>query len=162
MEMNIDIITYTPEQYAALSPEQLQEVITAQQRKNRLTRKLETDKKKEKQRLVSNGIYVSGMWEKIEAKLVAVYEEEIEFLRSGLLFYLHYGSKPSTGTTEQSPYLVDYSLSEVERYKIVRDYYEATYPVGSTRFLEFQKDTVAVQYLGELYKTLYDYFLSSV
>lgn len=157
--MEIDIITYSEEQYAALSAEQLQEVRLAQQRKNRLKRKLSEDIKKEKGKLIDNGIYSSKMFDLIQKKLTDTYTEEVGYLRDSLLFYLHYASKPESEVVEGAPYKVDYSLSETERYQIVRQYYEQTYTNPHERLAAFSEDAVAVQYLGELYKTLYDYFL---
>ena len=60
----------------------------------------------------------------------------------------------------EPPYEVDYALSYEERLSVVKSYYEETYTNAQERFDEFRKDTVAPQYLGELYMPLYDYFLS--
>ena len=53
--MEIDIITYTDKQYAALTEEQILQVKEAQLEKNRLTAKLQENLQKEKERLVENG-----------------------------------------------------------------------------------------------------------
>ena len=46
--MEIDIISFTDEQFAALTEEQLLEVENVQMKKNRLTEDLEEEKRKEK------------------------------------------------------------------------------------------------------------------
>ena len=61
--MEIDIITFTDEQYATLTETQLQEVYKAQEKKDKLTWKLEEEKREEKHRLLKNGTFVSGIWE---------------------------------------------------------------------------------------------------
>ncbi|MBR2647136.1 MAG: hypothetical protein IKD47_06240 [Clostridia bacterium] len=159
--MEIDIISYTDAQYAALSEEQILEVKAAQMKKNRLAAKLSEDMQREKHRLVSAGIYFSPIWGLVQAKLQAAYDAEVENVRESLLFYLRFSGKPSEEETENAPYDVDYSLSDTERYTQVKTYYERTYTDGAKRFAAFKADTVAKRYLGELYATLYDYFLES-
>ena len=159
--MTIDIITYTDAQFAALTEEQLREVKSAQQKKNKLLVELEERVEREKYKLVKNGVYLSEMWPLIEEKLRAKYDAEVEALREALLFYLRFASKPSDSDAQNAPYTVDYSLTETERFTIVKDYYEEAYSDGVERFEAFKADTVAKQYLGELYAPLYDYFLES-
>ena len=158
--MVIDIISYTDEQFAVLSEEQLLEVQQAQLKKNRLKAALDEDMQKEKFRLIDNGIFLSTIWRLVQWKLNKTYESEVQNIRDSLLFYLRYSSKPETGEAEEAPYTVDYSLSDTERFNIVKEYYETNYSDGEERFEVFKADTVAVKYLGELYAPLYDYFLS--
>lgn len=152
--MKIDIISYTEEQYAVLNAEQIQEIQEAQVKKLRLERKLAEDLRAERERLIGRGIFHSDMFEPIERKLTAECEQEISWIREALLFYLHYASK----LNGDSPYRLDYSLSEGERFVIVREYYESTYTDGAERFEAFKADQNAKTYLGELYKAMYDYF----
>lgn len=159
--MEIDIISYTDKQYAALTEEQLLEVKSAQLQKNRLQAALAEDIEKEKHRLVENGIFMSGIWELIKAKLQAEFEQEVENLRESLLFYLRFSTAGGVDVSE-APYTVDYSLSDEERFYVVRDYYLDAYANGAERMAVFKADKVAPQYLGELYAPLYDYFLSMV
>ncbi|MBQ4053820.1 MAG: hypothetical protein IJD33_05730, partial [Clostridia bacterium] len=76
----IDIINFTEAQYAALTRGQLQEVKTSQQKKNRLYRILQEDLRKEKHKLVKNGLYNSEIYMLIEARLTAIYEEEVALI----------------------------------------------------------------------------------
>lgn len=153
--MLIDIIEYTPEQFAVLSAEQVEEVKNVQQRKNKLLDALEEKKRKEKYKLVDAGIFRSAIYEKICASLDEGYAREVARLREGLLFYLQY----STKAEYDAPYIVNYSLSYAERYEIVRDYYETTYTDAKERVNKFKADKVAPAYLGEYYTILFDRFL---
>ena len=157
--MTIDIINYTEEQFAALSTEKIEEIRNAQLKKNKLTADLEVRLKKEKQALIDRGVYPSDIWGKIEAKLRAAYESEVQILRDGLLFFLHYVAEDeSKGTVSGVPYTVDYSLSEEERMLIVKEYYETTYADPVERYAAFKADTFVKVYIGELYLPLHDYF----
>ncbi len=156
--MNIDIISYTDAQYAALTEEQIQEVKAAQMEKNSLERALAEAKRKEKHRLIERGIFLSGIWDAYQEKLQTEYEQKIENLRDSLLFYLRFSTKPDSYGTG---YSVDYNLSLEERFAIVKHYYESTYSDVNQRFDAFKQDKVAVVYLEELYSALYDYFLNA-
>lgn len=157
--MNIDIIDYTAAQFAALSAAQITEIKEAQEKKNKLTSALEESLREEKSRLSENGILRSAQWGLIEAQLRAEYATAVENLREGLLFYLRYSASEED---ESAPYEVNYALTETERFKIVKEYYETTYADGTKRFKAFEADKIAPKYLGELYAPLYDYFLEDV
>ena len=158
--MTIDIISFTSEQFAALNAEQILQIKEAQLKKNALDRKLQQDMKKEKHRLIDNGMYLSGIWDKYCNNLREVHAQEVEALRDGLLFYLQYSAKPEKEDVQDAPYIVDYALEMADRYMIVRDYYMQAYTDRTERAAAFKADTVARQYLGELYATLYDYLLA--
>ncbi len=158
--MEIDIITYSDTQYASLREEQIQEVKSAQVKKNRLTKQMEEELRREKAKMVNNGTYLSPMCDLLLQSIREKYAAEIEWLRDGLLFYLRFSSKVTEAEESSNPYPLDYSLSDEDRLKVVKDYYMNTYTDGGARFTAFKKDEVAQQYLGELYLPLYDYFLS--
>ena len=86
--MEIDIITYTELQLAHLTEEQLQAVQSAQMKKNRLARELAEKLRQEKRRLINNGMFLSYTWDWTKTYWERVYEEEIGWVRDGLLFYL--------------------------------------------------------------------------
>lgn len=155
--MTIDIITFTDEQFAALSEAQIQEIKNVQTEKDELTAALAEKKSKEKYRLLENGIYRSGIYKLIATKLDEEYNAEVERLREGLLFYLRFSSKAEESVTENAPYTVDYSLTYQERYEVVSTYYMDTYSDAAERFETFKADKLAPNYLGEFYATLYDY-----
>lgn len=154
--MVIDIIAFTDLQFALLSEEQVEKVRLAQLKKNKLTENLKKNKEAEKYKLVKRGIFRSGIYEKICEKLEETYETEVADVRDGLLFYLRFTSK-SDGAAS-APYPVNYSLTYEQRYTQVKTYYDEAYSDGKARFQAFEKDEVAVDYLGEYYKVLYDYY----
>ena len=152
--MTIDIINYTDAQLATLTAEQLLEVKSVQQQKNRLTVKLEEKKREEKFRLLAAGTFRSAIYEKLCETLDAEYDREVEALHDGLVFYLRF----SAVSSESAPYLVDYSLDYTTRYETVKAYYDSAYSDAKERFAAFRKDTVAAKYLGELYAPLYNIY----
>lgn len=159
--MEITIIEYTPEQFAALTVEQIKEVRSAEVKKLALERALEEKLAEEKNKLIDRGVFLSSIWERLKEKLQAEHDAEVEALRHGLLFYLHYYTehmKLQEEDLSNIPYEVDYALSEADRMKIVRDYYLGAYEDAEIRLDEFKKDEFAKTYLGELYAPLYDYF----
>ena len=157
----IDIISFTESQFATLTKGQLQVVTTAQRRKNRLLSTLQNTLRKEKHRLVKNGLFHSEIYNLLEERLTAEYENEVELIKQYLLFYLHYSMKPDAGDSD-APYTVDYSLSVEERLRIVKNYYESNFSSAKERYDAFLADKVAPSYLGELYAPLYDYFYLAV
>ena len=84
------------------------------------------------------------------------YEQEVENLRDGLLFYLRFASKPDAGA--EAPYTVDYSFTYEQRMNVVRTYYDGAYTDAKLKFEAFQADKVAVNYLGERYAPLYELY----
>ena len=161
--MTIDIIHYTEEQFAALSAEKIEEIRSAQLKKNKLTAALEENLKRERQNLIDRGAYPSDVWGKIEAKLQEEYDNDVQILREGLLFFLHYVAEDADkgGSVNGVPYRVDYSLSEEERMFIVKEYYESTYSDPVERYMAFKEDTFVKVYIGELYLPLHDYFYAT-
>ena len=154
--MEIDIITFTDDQFSRLTDEQLVEVKEVQQKKNRLLRNLAQKKAKEKYRMIKNGTFLGSSYEKVCEQLQAVCDEEIAGLRDGLLFYLRFAVR-GEGNAE-APYLVDYSLDYLDRLSIVREYYETTYPDPKDRVEALRTDNVALSYLGEYYGGLYEMY----
>ena len=156
--MEIDIISFTDAQLAALSAGKLQKVSAAQIKKNKLLRQLEIDLAKEKQRLIDRGILPSTIWTKRQAELVAACNVEIEEVREALLFYLQYTTSGGATVPDNVPYVVDFAYTMEERFNVVKEYYETTYTDVQLRFEAFVADTFARTYLGEYYAPLYHYF----
>ena len=125
--MTIDIISFTDEQFAFLSETQIQEIKNVQAQKDELTSALAEKKRKEKFRLIKNGVFRSAIYDSICAALDVEYAATVESLKERLLFYLRFSSKINDTESENSPYVVNYSLTYEERYNIVKDYYLETY-----------------------------------
>lgn len=155
--MNIDIISYTAEQFAALTEGQLQEIRLAQSEKDELTAALEKGKEREYYRILRNGMARSKLYEQACERLQAEYEREVERIRNGLVFYLQYSCRGNDTSADSAPYIVNYALPYEERYAIVRDYYMNAYTDGAERFEAFRLDVFASNYLGEYYGTLSAY-----
>lgn len=160
--MTIDIISFTDEQFAFLSETQIQEIKNVQAQKDELTSALAEKKRKEKFRLTKNGVFRSAIYDSICAALDVEYAATVESLKERLLFYLRFSSKVNDTESENSPYVVNYSLTYEERYNIVKEYYLETYSDGAERFNAFKADKVAPKYLGEFYSTMYDYLNSLI
>lgn len=154
--MEIDIIDYTGEQLALLTEAQLQEVKEAQVKKNRLLRELAEKLQQEKRRLINNGLFLSYTWSWTKAYWEKAYEEEIGWLKDGLLFFLQY--KPGVKEEAGAHYPLDYSLTVLERAAAVKAYYLDTYADPKERFEAYKADTDAPVYLCNAYKSLWDYF----
>ena len=154
--MEIDIIDFLDEQYATLTEGQILEIREAQEKKNALTAKLEKNLQAEKERLIENGTFRSGIWPLIKAKMQEEYEKEVEWMRETLLFYLRFTGMPNA---ENVPYKVDYSLSYKDRAQIVKEYYMSAYDDAYERINAFKADDFVCSYIGEYYKPLYDYIL---
>jgi hypothetical protein len=159
--MIIDIISYTEEQYAALTAAQLLEIREAQTKKNRLERIMRDKVQQEKNDMIRNGIFNSQLFDYVQQKLEEDCEKDVNLIREGLLFYLRYSMRPE-GTVDGSdaPYIVNFALSEQERLLIVKNYYETTYTDKKELFSEFLKDKIAPLYVGEYYASLYEHFMA--
>lgn len=158
--MVIDIISYTETQLSYLSVEQLEEVRTAQIKKNALIKTQEELCKKEAFRLQKNGMYNSPIYEQYCAKIETEYTQKVEDVRQALLFYLQYTSRPNGTINQQAPYTVNYALPLQQRLEIVRTYYETAYTDEQSvaRLTAFEKDEVAIVYLGEYYAPLHSIY----
>ena len=158
--MVIDIIEYTETQLSYLSVEQLEEVRSAQLKKNALVKKQEELCTKEKFRLLKNGMFMSALYAQYCTRIENEYAQKIEEVRQALLFYLQYTSRPD-GTGDQfAPYVVNYALPMEQRLEIVRGYYETQYTDEQSveRFEAFKADEVAIVYLGEYYAAVYSIY----
>ena len=155
--MKIDIVSYTDEQYAAMTHTQIDEVRQAQKNKDKLTLKLRENLHKEKYALVKRGIYNSSLYDLIKNQLQEDYDAQVEFIRDGLLFFLKYSMDPD-GSGLDAPYEVNYAQSFETRMNVVKHYYEVTYLDAHQRFEAFKVDRFALNYLGEYYRMLFAYF----
>lgn len=154
----IDIIDFTDKQFSLLTKGQLQTIKTTQQKKNRLYKDLQDTLRKEKHRLVKNGVYRSEIYNLLVERLTEEYDQEISLMKQCLLFYLQYSMKPNEGEMSAVGYEVNYSYTMEERLRIVKTYYESNYTNADQLYAEFLKDEVAPQYVGIYYAALADYF----
>ena len=160
--MTYDILELEEEDILAMSVVQTKLLRTAQKSKNELAHRLEEDKQTFYNIVVANGALNSGIYQAKCALLEAEYEREVEILREQLIFNLSL-NEPTTddelgdsglGEDEGTGYIVDYSLSYVDRYIIVKTYYMSIEDAAE-RLSLYTADTVAQAYLGQYYNTLY-------
>lgn len=159
--MTIDIIDLADPHYEHLTPTQLTHVRAAQERKNQILAAAEKKKRTLLYTMLENNVARSSMREMQEETIDSKAQEEIEFVRNDLLYKLIYQS--GLDGNEYGPYSYpdnpDYTLSEVQRFLVVRDYYMKIKD-ARTRVIVFELDTFAQEYLGMFYRTLYDLLYS--
>jgi hypothetical protein len=163
--MYFDILTYTDEELAALSTIQMKLLRTAQKSKDELDKQLSDDKLNFRLLLASNNMNYSSLYRDKSAELEQEYTRQVNILREQLVYNMAL-NEPTTddelggshlgSTDESSGYLVDYSLSYIERYTLVRDYY-MTIEDPSERLALYTADKTAQDYLGSYYVSLYNY-----
>ena len=155
--MVIDIVAFTNKQMNALSEKQLRKIKSVQLKKNRLKRALDKNMTAERNRLINGGLFHSDLYELLKADLQKAYDDEIEVMKEELLVSLT--DLALEDGVPRAPYTLDFDLSYEERFDIVKDYYMGEYSDDVHRFMKFKEDEVAIIYLGEYYKPLYDYLL---
>ncbi len=132
---------------------------TAQKKKNKLKEKLEEEKQAAYYRLLKQGILRSSVLDSIYEKLQARYTAEAQQIADDLKFQIGFlGDDAIAGDGSgqyKYPYNPDYSLDYAGRYYAVYNYYMAMTD-AKVRFALFQADTLAPNYLGDFYATLYD------
>ncbi len=163
--MEFNIIPITDEEYSALTTVQKKLVRTAQKSKNELEHSMEQELVEFKMLLIADNMYNSSLYEAKAALLQQEVDYKVEILAEQLLFNMSL-NEPTTddetgneGGDESAGYIVDYELSYLERYIIVRDYYLAIEDADE-RLALYAADETAQAYLGSYYSTLYDYLYS--
>lgn len=159
--MTFDIISISEEEAERLETVQLKLLRTAQQKKNELEHKLQSELSEQRRLTYANGAENSSIYKKIAEELTAEYEYQVEIIREQLVFNMSLKEPTNPDETggnggDDSAYLVDYELSYLERYIAVRDYYMSIEDPDE-RLALLQADKVAQQYLGSYYNVLFDY-----
>lgn len=160
--MEFNIISLSDDELEALTTVQQKLVRTAQKSKNKLEHEMEQELREFKMLLLADNMYNSSLYAAKQAELQAEVDYEVAILYEQLIFNMAL-NEPTTddetgneGGDESAGYIVDYELSYLERYIIVRDYYLAIED-SSERMALYAADTTAQSYLGSYYSTLYDY-----
>lgn len=156
--MTFDILSYTQDELDKLSTIQMQLLRTAQKKKNELQYKMEQELEMFRIILFTDDMMASSLYNQKKAELNADFERQVEILREQLIYSMELNEPfPEGGGSgsEDVGYIVDYSLSYVDRYAIVREYYLSIEdPVE--RMNLYSNDEVARRYLGNYYTTLYN------
>lgn len=161
--MDIDIIDLN--EFNELNSVKLAMVRAAQTEKDGLVAAAEEKKLKKYLRLVRRGISRSTYYDDYCTAINEETDREIERIRENLMLQLAYEDLQSTGN-ENGPYRYpenpNYNLSYSERFLIVRNYYMNVTDDPSARLEAYSMDTLAREYLGQYYQTLYDLLASYV
>ncbi len=157
--MIIDIIDLTDAEYSDLSAVQMAMVREAQEKKNKILAETEQQKEEYLSMLVSNNTAHNTFYALTKARLDADAEEQIAVVKDDLDFQLAYEALGSEGD-ENGPYRYpenpNYNLTPSQRFLVVRNYYMQSTEDPDARLAAYAQDTLARQYLGEFYVTLYD------
>ena len=161
--MTIDIVDLTDPNYSDLSPVQLAMVRAAQAKKDKILAEAEEEKERYFYMMLANNVVRSSA---LEAKKKAIDKEaeaEIERVKSDLDYQLAYEALASEGN-ENGPYRYpenpNYNLSYSQRFLVVRQYYMEATSDPDARLQAYSMDTLAREYLGEYYQTLYELLAS--
>ncbi len=162
--MEFDIIDFSEAEVEALTTVQLKLLRTAQQNKNALEHEMEQELEVYRCLCYTNNVFFSSLYTDKQAELRKEYEYQVEILREQLIFNMSLNEPTHDDETGDdgggdAAYVVDYELSYLERYIIVRDYYMSIEdPVE--RLALYTADEVAQKYLGSYYNSLYNYLSS--
>ena len=161
--MKFDIIDITQTEIEQMSEEQGRLFRAAQKRKDELYHKLQADLAAAKRRVCANNTYEGFSYVILETELKAEFNYQVAIVREQLEYDLKMleikNKTDSNGNVVEAPYRVDYSLSYVDRYAIVKAYY-MTIEDPLKRFETYRYDKVALDYLASYYNTLFHYLLS--
>ncbi len=161
--MDIDIIDLNDEKYQNLSAVQLALVREAQVKKNEIMYDAQQETEELFRLMLSNLAVRSSVIADKQLEISRRAEEEVDVVRDTLMYQLAYEGIGSTGN-EYGPYRYpenpDYTLTYSQRFIVVRNYYMAAVEEPNARLQAFAIDTLAREYLGEFYSTLYDLLLS--
>lgn len=161
--MKFDIIDITQSEINDMSEEKGRLFRAAQKKKDELYHKLQQDLAEAKRKVYANNTYDGPLLSHLETELKTEYEYRVAIVREQLEYDLKMleirNKTDSNGNVVEAPYKVDYSLSYIDRYAIVKAYYMSIEdPLA--RFEKFRYDKVALDYLASYYNTLFHYLLS--
>ncbi len=165
--MTFDVIELSEEDILAMSTVQMRLLRTAQRAKDELDVKLARDKQAYRTVAVTAGMLNSSLYDDKCEELEEEYGRELAILQDDLIYNLSVNvpvggdDSPGTGGDEEAGYIVDYTLSYLDRYQIVRGYYLAIADPAE-RLAAYSADTTAQHYLGQYYNTLYNVFAQYV
>ena len=161
--MVIDIIDLSDENYKNLSAVQLAMVRAAQAKKDKLLSEAdELCGELFRMALSNNALRSTALRDRL-AKERADAQRQVEAVRADLLYQIAYEGIGSEGN-EQGPYRYpenpNYNLSYSQRFLVVRNYYMQATDDPNARLQAFAMATLATEYLGEFYRTLYELLAS--
>ncbi|MGN0822568.1 MAG: hypothetical protein ACI4NG_02230 [Candidatus Gallimonas sp.] len=161
--MVIDIIDLTSDEYSNLSAVQLAMVRAAQAKKDKILADAEERKGELFRLTLSNRTARSTALRDAQAQIDERALAEIETVRSDLKYQIAYEGIAQEGN-ENGPYRYpenpNYNLTYSQRFLVVRNYYMSATSDPNARLQAYSMDTLAREYLGEFYQTLYELLAS--
>lgn len=161
--MVIDIIDLSDENYSNLSPVQLAMVRAAQGKKDKILAETETLKGELfRMALSNNAVRSSALRDRLTEEDDKA-QSQIDAVRADLKYQIAYEGIGSEGNAEgpyRYPENPNYNLAYAQRFLVVRNYYMQATDDPDARLQAFAMDTLAKEYLGEYYRTLYDLLAS--
>lgn len=161
--MTIDIVNLNSSKYSDLNAVQLAMVRAAQAKKNKILAEAKEEKAKIFQMLLSNGFARSTLVTTENARIDGEAQTQISVVKEDLDYQLAYEGLASEGN-DQGPYRYpqnpNYNLSYSQRFLVVRTYYMNATNDPNARLQAYSMDTLAREYLGEFYQTLYELLAS--
>ena len=160
--MTIDIIDLTDEKYANLNAVQLAMVRAAQKKKDQIERDALEELAKVDHLLVSNYTARSSIYDAELKRIESDTAAQVETVREDLLYQLAYEDLQSEGNASgpyRYPENPNYNLAPSQRFLVVRNYYMGV-DDPDARLQAYAMDTLAREYLGEFYQTLYELLAS--
>lgn len=161
--MVIDIIDLSDESYSNLSPVQLAMVRAAQGKKDKILAETETLKGELfRMALSNNAVRSSALRDRLTEEDDKA-QSQIDAVRADLKYQIAYEGIGSEGNAEgpyRYPENPNYNLAYAQRFLVVRNYYMQATDDPDARLQAFAMDTLAKEYLGEYYRTLYDLLAS--
>ncbi len=161
--MTIDIVDLTAEGYNNLNAVQLAMVRAAQAKKNKVLAQKEEAIRACDYLSVKNCNARASVYQNEREQIAQNAEQEIAVIKDDLEYQLAYEALGSEGNS-QGPYRYpenpNYNLAYSQRFLVVRNYYMSATDDAEARLQAFTMDTLAREYLGEFYQTLYDLLAS--
>ncbi len=157
--MTIDIIDLTSPEYSDLSPVQLAMVRVAQAKKDELLEEAKRDKAELLYLMLGNQTARSTAVTRENARIDAEAQRQVDAVREDLLHQLAYealGSEGNANGPYRYPENPNYNLGYSQRFLVVRNYYMQATDDPHARLQAYSMDSLAREYLGEFYATLYD------
>lgn len=153
--MTIDVIDNYNEIYEFLTGWQLYKIQYAQHKKNTLLDELEAETQKARDKLIQNGTFVSELFDMERVKLQQKYQVKIELVQKEIAAYLTNTMKPGFVHGFTAPYVINFALSQYQRYLEVKGYYTKAYANPAERLSVYTRDAFAIEYIKEYYDLLH-------
>lgn len=161
--MKIDIVDLTSEEYSGLNAVQLSMVRAAQVKKNKILADAKEEKEKILRQLTANNFARSSARKAEQSAIDSRAQSEIATVKEDLDYQLAYEKLESQGN-DKGPYRYpenpNYNLNYSQRFLVVRNYYMNATDDPTARLNSYAMDSLAREYLGEFYSTLYDLLAS--